>query len=113
MAESLYRPGERDESGLVPDAVLCVLCRRRNPNPSCSACPACVPPDEGEIRLQGTVAALEAELEMTADKLSDCWLWLDAVARLHPESNSLDLIRQGAARLLRRQQAPGWKDAPK
>ena len=41
---------------------LCVLCRRPNPTPASSACPTCIPPDEGEIRAQGKVAALEAEL---------------------------------------------------
>ena len=30
---------------------LCVICRRPNPTPASSACPVCVPPDEGEIRL--------------------------------------------------------------
>ena len=38
---SLYRP---------MDPILCVLCRRPNPTPESSACPTCVPPDEGEIR---------------------------------------------------------------
>lgn len=90
------------------DPILCVLCRRPNLNPSCSACPTCLPPDEGEIRLQGRVAALEAELEATADKLSDCWLWIDTAARLQ-DGSSIDIIRKSAARLLRKQQAPGWK----
>lgn len=43
--------------------VLCVLCRRPNPNPACSACPTCIPPDEGETRAQWRAAALEAEVQ--------------------------------------------------
>lgn len=87
---------------------LCVLCRRPNPTPASSACPTCIPPDEGEMRLQGRVAALEAELESTAGKLADCWLWLDTAARLQ-DGSCIAIVRKSAERLLRKQQAPGWK----
>lgn len=65
--------------------VLCVLCRRPNPNPSCSACPTCIPPDEGEMRLQGKVKALEAEVRM----------YQESCERLRDECNTmLDLLRR-------------------
>jgi hypothetical protein len=51
------------------------------------------------------VKELEEELESTADKLSDCWLFLDAVA----SSDCLLYPRYNAAKLLCRQAAPGWK----
>jgi hypothetical protein len=51
------------------------------------------------------VKELEEELESTADKLSDCWLFLDAVA----DGDCLLSPRDNAAKLLRRQAAPGWK----
>lgn len=60
---------------------LCVLCRRPNPNPASSACPTCIPPDEGEVRLQGRVAALEAELAVVSgerDKLQAFKDWVHA-----------------------------------
>lgn len=50
---------------------LCVLCRRPNPTPASSACPTCIPPDEGEIRAQGRVAELEAERDRLREAL--CW----------------------------------------
>jgi hypothetical protein len=53
-----YTPENRPMGMELP---LCVLCRRPNPNPASSACPTCIPPVEGEIRLTGKVAALEAE----------------------------------------------------
>lgn len=57
------------------------------------------------------IAKLEAELELTADKLSNCWLWIDTAARLQ-DGSCIEIIRKSAARLLRKQQAPGWKDKP-
>ncbi len=51
-----------------------------------------------------------AELETTADKLSDCWLWIDTAARLQ-DGGSIDILRKSAERLLRKHQCPGWKDA--
>ena len=59
-------------------------------------------PGDGEVVVPRQVA----ELERTADKLSDCWLFLDAVAH----SECLLAPRQGAAALLRKQEAPGWKN---
>lgn len=63
---SLYRPKEEKGPPTLADQfkpTICVLCRRPNPNPASSACPTCVPLDEGEMRLQGTVAALHAEID--------------------------------------------------
>ncbi len=49
----------------------------------------------------------EQELEETANKLADCWIFLDALAR-----GEWDRIpQQEAQRILRQQQAPGWCDA--
>lgn len=56
------------------------------------------------------IQRLTDELEMTADKLSDCWLFLDALARLQPGVDSLDIARRIAVTILRKQQAPGWKE---
>ncbi len=110
---SLFRlPEERHAKQCpTPEPILCVLCRRPNPNPACSACPTCLPPDEGDMRLTGKVAALEAELESTADKLTDCWLWIDTAARLQ-DGSSIEILRKSAERLLRKHQCPGWKDEP-
>jgi hypothetical protein len=51
-------------------------------------------------------ANLDAELEATADKLSDCWLLLDEIARNAPK---MTIARAACEALLRKQQAPGWK----
>ena len=51
-----------------------------------------------------TPEELEAELEMTADKLTDCWLFLDRLAR----GGSYAITEVVA--LLRKQECPGWKD---
>lgn len=51
-------------------------------------------------------AAIEStnqELEMTADKLSDCWLFLDRLA--HGGSYAITEVTA----LLRKQECPGWK----
>lgn len=52
---------------------------------------------------------MESELEKTADKLSACWLFLDAMARGEIVANEMQL-RERAAAILRKQQAPGWKE---
>ena len=62
-------------------------------------------PDDQLERLD--VAALLAELEQTADKLSGVWIHLDSWAR--GEAPSLEFIKQAAAGILKYQQAPGWK----
>jgi hypothetical protein len=52
----------------------------------------------------------QSELESTANKLSDCWLFLDELAR---NSNifgyTIEQIRETAVAILTKQQAPGWK----
>lgn len=45
------------------------------------------------------------EIERLADRLSDCWLLLDAVAR----GGKPEAAKIAAANLLREQQCPGWK----
>jgi hypothetical protein len=52
-----------------------------------------------EARLPNT----SDELETTADKLSDCWIHLDAFARGEPFTSDM------AKSILKHQQAPGWK----
>jgi hypothetical protein len=47
---------------------------------------------------------LLADNDDLADKLTDCWLLLDRVAR------SPSLHNTDAEELLRKQKAPGWKD---
>lgn len=54
---------------------------------------------------------LSEELEMTADKLSSVWIWLDSIAR--GESSDIEYIRKAAASLLINQEAPGWKGKSK
>lgn len=50
---------------------------------------------------------LRDELEMTADKLTDCWLFLDELAR--SSSQTIPSEKRRAAELLRKQGCPGWK----
>lgn len=52
---------------------------------------------------EGREKELHDELEMTADKLTDVWMLLDAYARGEPFTPEM------AASLLRKQKAPGWK----
>ena len=49
---------------------------------------------------------LIGEIERLADQLSDCWLLLDPIARHGIQS----IQQQDAVNLLKKQQAPGWKD---
>jgi hypothetical protein len=54
---------------------------------------------------------LEAELETAADKLSDLWIHLDAIARgevCHASSKERAMV--WAQSLLRHQKAPGWRN---
>lgn len=51
------------------------------------------------------LAILDEELEATAGKVADCWLFLDEIARRSPCAK----MRENAMALLRKQQAPGWK----
>jgi hypothetical protein len=69
-------------------------------------------PTSEPIWLKERVEMLLDQLESTADKLSDCWMFLDRLARLQ-DGSSLDIVRKSAERLLRRQQCPGWKDGEK
>jgi hypothetical protein len=58
--------------------------------------------------------ALAKELEQTADRLSDCWLLMDSVVRDHGTLSDFEFLsfaKGACASMLRRQQAPGWKDA--
>lgn len=52
------------------------------------------------------IAALDAEIHRLADKLTDCWLLLDDIAR-HAVS---ERARVAAQLLLRNQGVPGWKE---
>ena len=61
-------------------------------------------PDEMARDLGCHVLALDAELTRVAEQLCDCWLLLDAIARDVPD------IRHQAVAILRKQQAPGWKE---
>ena len=51
---------------------------------------------------------IERELEETANKLSDCWLFLDSIARGEWEFIPIDQAKQ----ILQYQKAPGWKSTP-
>lgn len=67
------------------------------------------PPAEAARHLMPLIhhaAALAEENEQTASRLADCWLLLDAIAR----SDCLLAPRMAAAAILRKQQAPGWKE---
>lgn len=66
-------------------------------------------PTSEPIWLKERVQMLLDQLESTADKLSDCWLFLDRLARLQ-DGSDLTIVRKSAERLLRKQQCPGWKD---
>lgn len=48
--------------------------------------------------------ALRAEIERLCDKLTDCWLWIDSIAR-GPVPRD---VHNEAQWLLRKQKAPGW-----
>lgn len=54
-------------------------------------------------RLAFQLDKANAELETTADKLSDVWIHLDAFARGETFTSEM------AASILRHQKAPGWK----
>lgn len=58
---------------------------------------------EAGIATNADALALLADNDDLADKLTDCWLLLDRVART-PQLSRID-----AEELLRNQQAPGWK----
>lgn len=51
--------------------------------------------------------ALRAELERAYDRLTDCWLVLDQIARTPGRLTDSVLA---AEKILRQQKAPGWKD---
>jgi len=48
------------------------------------------------------------ELDVTAGHVADCWLYLDAWAR--SDSVTIEDVKEICKTLLRKQQAPGWKD---
>ena len=52
------------------------------------------------------VSALVNEIDRVANQLSDCWLFIDALAR-HQVND--DHVPQLAKALLTKQEAPGWK----
>ncbi len=60
-----------------------------------------------KIYLQERVKLLLEQLEQTADKLSDCWLLMDALAR---QSTVVEELRAMAKDYLKRQGCPGWKE---
>lgn len=67
---------------------------------------------DGDLR-QEDFSALMADREALADMLSDCWLFIDDVARVPESVRALDPdlreLRSLAGALLRRHGAPGWK----
>lgn len=58
------------------------------------------------IGLQVENDRLREELESTANKLSDCWLFLDGIGRCR---HSHPTLKENAQNLLTLQEAPGWK----
>ena len=58
--------------------------------------------------IRGMLASLETEREDVADKLSDCWLIFDSMAR--GEYPCIGTMIEAAKSVLRNQKAPGWKD---
>ena len=62
---------------------------------------------ESHERLRAELQGAEVMLvqnEQNADKLSDCWLFLDSLARCSDAP-----ISKAAESILKKQQAPGWK----
>lgn len=55
-------------------------------------------------RAHEDASAMAAEIDRLAGQLSDCWLFLDEIAR----GETLTIKRRSEA-LLRKQNAPGWK----
>ncbi len=67
--------------------------------------------DEAGPRVQEDMRALMAYAEALSDRLSDCWLYIDDVARVPESVRVIDQeTRKLAEALLRRQGAPGWKE---
>ena len=60
--------------------------------------------DRGDGLSAADAKTVLAENDEYADKLTDCWLLLDRVART-PQLSSTDAVE-----LLRKQKAPGWKE---
>jgi len=50
----------------------------------------------------------DAELNIAAGHVAECWLYLDAWAR--SDSVTIEDVKEICKTLLRKQQAPGWKD---
>ncbi len=66
---------------------------------------------EDETATQDDMRALMANAEALSDRLSDCWLFIDDVARVPESVRVIDPeTRKLAAALLRRHGAPGWKE---
>lgn len=60
-------------------------------------------------QIKKAIEKLDSEYTDAADKLSDCWLWIDRIARLGEGPVDIDIIRKSASCLLRKQKTPGWK----
>lgn len=61
------------------------------------------------LTIERDEACRVAASRASADKLSDCWLFLDQVAR-YWASALPSTIAERAAVILRKQGAPGWRD---
>lgn len=66
-------------------------------------------PTSQQLWLKERVQMLIDQNEATADKLSDCWLFLDAIARSPNLGDQNNPMVEHARELLKKQQCPGWK----
>lgn len=100
------KPMGRDECFSIAERIAhgCDYCNAASHPTSACDSPAAKAGELPDQRVSESLKCVLAELEDTADKLSDCWIFLDQIARA-----SHTPVSKACARLLKKHQAPGWK----